>query len=274
VAARWAGWPIVVLCAGAGVMLCGGAAGCRKAERAPAAGSAGSAAAVDAATPPADAAPDAPPAPKAIIIGDTVPELGCIGWSPKRGLVACILGQRGYNLGGSKVDLVFFGVGKVAGDPSQVPESIAILDTGDEGGAGLDALDPALTARLRKALEGFLLWDRSGPILTAETVDGKPTASPPLTTGGMTIALRAERAPQQGYAPCLSAQLTVRVPGGARHIVNEVSGPISVEVRAFPLDGVGRGTVIVEHLRSTGDEGISGTEASVWRCTAAGCATP
>lgn len=261
-----------------------GAAGCRKTERAPAAGSAGSSSAAEAAPAPVDAAaapppvdaaaPDAPPAPKAIMIGDKVPELGCMGWSPKRGLVACVLGQRGVNLGGTLVSLKFFGVGKAASDPSQVPESITILDTGDGGGPAPDELDPALTARLRKALEGFLLWDRSGPILTAEIAEGKPVASPSITIGGMTIALRAERAPQQGFAPCVSAQLTVRIPGGARHIVNEENGPFSVEVRPFPLDGVGRGTVIVEQLRHTADEGIYGTAASVWRCTAAGCEEP
>ena len=207
---------------------------------------------------------------RTIAIGRVVPDLGCLGGSPRRELAACIAGVRGSNLGdGTKVELAYFAVSEGA----EVPPRIPILVVGEGQGRGLDDLPPALAAQLTSELEGFAPWSRDGALITTRSADDKLVVGPPISVGGMTIAVRLDPAPPQGYAPAYSALLTVRVPGGARHVVAETTGSVSgLEVRAFAIrDRSGRGAVLVEQVHHIADEGMYGRAASFWMCTASGC---
>src|SRR5262245_54060220 len=59
----------------------------------------------DAAMPVDAAAPDAD---MHVEVTAALPDFGCIGWSPSRKVAACVVGQRGWNLGvASEMTLVF-----------------------------------------------------------------------------------------------------------------------------------------------------------------------
>jgi hypothetical protein len=214
-----------------------------------------------------DAAVDA--APQTIVLGNTVPDFGCLGWSPQRQVAACIIGSRGVNIGGSQVDLVFIG----ASADVETPPSITILQSDDQGGMAPDEMPPALIAQLASAVRGFVPWDRSLARITSTREDDKLVMSAPISVGGMRITVRTRKELPAGFATQFSAMLTVRVPGGAEHVVAETSGSLSsVEVRGFAIqDRAGHRGVIVEQIHGIGDEGIYGSFAQLWRCTRDGC---
>ena len=230
---------------------------------------------------PADAAPAGaplqtkpPPAPRpseTIAISGGVPDFGCLGWSQARQLAACVVGDRGFNVGPTKVTLVLVSLDGATAPPPPLP----LLDLQEEH-PGPDELPPKLAEQLEASLDGFVALDRSGAHLAGIGEGSRLVDGPPLSVGGMTIEVQSERVAPASVAPQYHMVLTVRGPDGARHVLDDTTAPINqLHVRAFPLrDRAGRRVVIVERAYVVGDEGVMGRHAAVWRCTAKTCEEP
>ncbi|MBX3158831.1 MAG: hypothetical protein KF773_22885 [Deltaproteobacteria bacterium] len=222
------------------------------------------AAVVDAAPAVAAVVADAAAAPAGLVI-DKVPEFGCLGWSPRRRIAACIGGRWGFNIGVNLIELTL-----VAASPgAPAPDPITLSP---EGAAAFEKppLAPELVTQLAGALEGFVPWDRAAPAI--ELQPNKPGGTSTITVGGAKIDVRVSPAPpgHSTRAPAHRVKVTARI-GGTAHLVGETLGPISeVKVRAFPLD---KDVVVVEQIHHLGDEGTTGDLASFWLCTAAGCSS-
>jgi hypothetical protein len=232
-------------------------------------GSANAPIAVDAAAPPvdapaADAASDAsvaalpawPVAP-----GADVPEFGCIGWSRKRGVLACILGTS-FSDTGLSTALTFVTIRPDA-------EAIEPLVLVEQPGRSRPPFPPDKIAPFNDLLRGFMPIDRSAPRLEAAYVGDKLVVGPALTAGGAKLSLELERDGTMIYAPKYRATLWIRFPGQPRVMIEQVADAIShVEARVF---AVGSGAVIVERIYSTGDEGTYGTYIRLWQCATDRC---
>jgi len=201
---------------------------------------------------------------RAIAIASSVPDFGCLGWSPDQNVAACVVGQRGTNIGGTQVEvaLVPLTAKADAGDP------VKLLDLGDNDGRGPDELPPPIATRLASTLRGFVSLDRNLAHISSTNDDGKLIVSAPVSVGGMVIAVRSEPAGRQVFAPANHVVLSVRFADGTKRVLADRSDAIhTVDARAFALHGA----VIVELVYATGDEGTYGSYGSVWRCSATDC---
>jgi hypothetical protein len=219
--------------------------------------------AVDAAAAPGDAASDArlasapawPVAP-----GAEVPGFGCIGWSRKRGVLACILGSS-FSDSGLDVSLGFVPIRPDA-------ESIEPLALVEQPGRTPPPFPPDKIAPFNDLLRGFTPLDRDAARIGTRWVDDKLVVNPPITAGGATLVLLLRREGTMIFAPKYRATLWIRFAGRPRVMIEELADAISdVEARLFTVGGA----VIVQRIHSVGDEGTYGTFIQLWRCTADHC---
>ncbi len=250
-----------------------GAACGSKREPAPASGVVAAPVAYDAApvavVPDAPVAIDAPhpgaevePAPMPPLT--TVPAFGCIARSSAANLVACVVGERGFNLGEpTAVDLVFVPTGPGAA----VVEPITLLETTSETDRGEDALPAEVTDEVAKRLRGFVPLAAAGAIKSTFT-GGKLAMSPALKVAGWTIALKSHRGDEREGAPSFRTELSVRRPGKPTEMLDDGDKTTaSIEAHAYDFGEV----VIIAQLHDIADEGTSGAVGQAWRCTAVSC---
>jgi hypothetical protein len=202
-------------------------------------------------------------APTAVVPGTEVPDFACLGWSIRRGLVACIVGSRGFNVGDSTVSLVF----KPLRPGVEAPEPITLLQRTENEGRGPDELLAAQASELAAQLRGFVTLDRSAAV-EAHFVDDHLVVTPAVTAGGATLSLRATRHGTVVFAPKVRAQLTLRLPGHPRQVLETEEGAIGgYTAHLFALDRA----IVVERRYHIGDEGTSGNVGDVWVCIAGQC---
>ena len=195
-----------------------------------------------------------------------VPEFGCLAWSRSRELAACVIGSRGFNVGPATVRLVFVPLGD-----ADAPESLALLDLEQEN-PGPDDLPRDLAKRFEASLTGFSRLQRTAPSITVSGEGSSLVKGSPLSVGGMSISVRANRAPPLAFAPAYHATVTVRGPDGSQRPLSDLTAPMTLEIRAFPLrDRANHSVVLVEQVHSVGDEGTFGSHGAAWRCTAQSC---
>jgi hypothetical protein len=195
-----------------------------------------------------------------------VPEFGCLAWSRTRELAACVTGSRGFNVGSTTVRLVFVPLGD-----AEAPETLALLDLQQEN-PGPDDLPQDLAKRFEASLTGFTPLNRNAPFITVSGEGSSLVKGSPLSVGGMSISVRANRAPPLAFAPAYHATLTVRGPDGSQRPISDLTAPMTLEARAFPLrDRQNHSVVLVEQVYSVGDEGTYGSHGTAWRCTAKEC---
>jgi hypothetical protein len=199
----------------------------------------------------------------------TLPDFGCLAWSAARGMVACVIGNRGSNYGESVVELVFLPLRADA----QVPDPISLLHTADNE-RGPDELPPQITAKLDAALAGLTALDHGASSLVwkreySNTGDRVITGRAAMI-GGFSIQVRFDRDGTDANPPQYHLVLAA-TRGSDRRLLDDQRGSISgVTVRAYALGG----TVIVESVWGIAEEGTYATNGSVWRCTASDCQGP
>lgn len=214
------------------------------------------AAAVDAAS---DTRPAAPPA-WPVTSSAEVPEFGCIGWSRKRGVLACILGNS-FSDSGLDVSLVFVPVRADA-------ELIEPLSLVEQPGRSRPPFPPDKVAPFNDLLRGFTPLARDAARLETRWTHDKLVVGPATTAGGATLALQLQREGTMIFAPKYHATLWIRFAGHPRLLIEDLADALShVEARLFTVGGA----LIVERIYSVGDEGTYGTFIQLWRCTAERC---
>jgi len=214
---------------------------------------------------PAGAPVQTPPAESKIDFSK-VPEFGCLAWSRSRELAACVTGSRGFNVGPATVSLVFAPLGD-----AEAPAFLTLLDLEQEN-PGPDDLPQDLAKRFEASLAGFTRLPRTSPSITVSGEGSSLVKGSPLSVGGMSISVRANRAPPLAFAPAYHATLTVRGPDGSQRLLNDLTAPMTLEVRAFPLrDRQNHSVVLVEQVHHVGDEGTFGSHGTAWLCTAQSC---
>ena len=193
--------------------------------------------------------------------GAEVPGFGCIGWSRKRGVLACILGMA-FSDSGIDVSLGFV---PVRADAEPI-EPLALVE--HKPGLSPPPFPPDKIAPFNSLLRGFTPLDRGAPWIEASWAGDELIVSPPITAGGATLALQLGREGRMIVAPKYRAKLWIRFAGHPRLMIEDVADAIShVDVRLFTVGGA----VIVERIYSVGDEGTYGTFIQLWRCTADRC---
>ncbi|MCE9576870.1 MAG: hypothetical protein K8W52_27235 [Deltaproteobacteria bacterium] len=192
----------------------------------------------------------------------TVPDFGCFARSTDGRVIACVVGQRGFNIGPSRVELVF-----VASDDRPIPSSIVLLENEGET-RGDDALPPAVIAQVTAALRGMVGLERGGPHVVATRGDARASTTPAITVGGLTIGYATRAAAPTGQAPAFHTTLSVRRGQAAEVLDDGDKITPTVEARAFAVGD----TVVVEQLHGIGDEGTFGDYGAAWRCGKDACA--
>lgn len=197
--------------------------------------------------------------PASVVVGPTLPDFGCLGWSDKLGVAACLVGSRGTNIGESRISVVFVPVR----DEATEIEPLVVRQTDQRGPDELSATEHAT---LVKRLAGFVTIDRSGPVLRAK-MGGTPA---PITVGGATLSAKATALAKTDAAPRYRVVMTYTRDKAKRALDDRSDSISGYEARVLVIAG----TQIVERAYSTGDEGIYGDYGTVWRCTKTACDEP
>jgi hypothetical protein len=203
----------------------------------------------------------------------TYPSFGCLGWSPRDKVIACIVGS---HVTRSLTDISLDFEALHGGD---APDSVALRSI--EYGSVSDLTDAerdAIAAQLR----GYVPVDRRAHVvveyeyarelarrgqITADYQQrhSRLAASPPVQVAGTTLSVHVTPH-DPGY------QVELAIKGGVgprdRTVLEMIDDTVShVDAYLYVLDGV----AIVECTSHADDEGESRTRGSVFICTRTGC---